>query len=40
MDAVAGAFVAGAAALVAKHVLERIWPAAWSWSAEPRGATA
>jgi len=40
MDAVAGAFVAGTAALVAKHVLERIWPAAWSWSAEPRGATA
>jgi len=40
MDAVAGAFVAAAAALVAKHVLERIWPAAWSWSAEPRGATA
>jgi hypothetical protein len=40
MDAVAGAFVAGTAALVAKHVLERIWPAAWSWSAAPRGATA
>ena len=40
MDAVAGAFVAGTSALVAKHVLERIWPAAWSWSAAPRGATA
>lgn len=40
MDAVAGAFVAGTAALVAKHVLERIWPAAWSWSPAPRGATA
>ena len=40
MDAVAGALVAGTAALVAKHVLERIWPAAWSWSAAPRQATA
>ena len=40
MDAVAGAFVAGTSALVAKHVLERIWPAAWSWSPAPRGATA
>jgi PAP2 superfamily len=40
MDAVAGAFVAGTSALVAKHVLERIWPAAWSWSAAPREATA
>jgi hypothetical protein len=40
MDAVAGAFVAGMSALVAKHVLSRIWPAAWSWSAGPREATA
>jgi hypothetical protein len=40
MDAVAGAVVAGTAALVAKHVLERIWPAAWAWSAGPREATA
>ena len=40
MDAVAGAFVAGTSALVAKHVLSRIWPAAWSWSAGPREATA
>ena len=39
MDAVAGAVVAGTAALVAKHVLERIWPAAWAWSAGPREAT-
>jgi hypothetical protein len=40
MDAVAGAFVAGASALVATHVLSRLWPAAWSWSAGPREATA
>jgi membrane-associated phospholipid phosphatase len=40
MDAVAGALVAGTSALVAKHVLSRIWPAAWSWSAQPREATA
>jgi hypothetical protein len=40
MDAVAGAFVAGMSALVAKHVLSRVWPAAWSWSAGPREATA
>lgn len=40
MDAVAGAFVAGTSALVAKHLLSRIWPAAWSWSARPHEATA
>jgi membrane-associated phospholipid phosphatase len=40
MDAVAGALVAGTSALVAKHVLSRVWPAAWSWSAGPREATA
>jgi hypothetical protein len=40
MDAVAGAFVAGTSALVATHVLSRLWPAAWSWSAGPREATA
>jgi len=40
MDAVAGAVVAGASALVARHVLSRIWPAAWSWSQMPREATA
>jgi hypothetical protein len=40
MDAVAGAFVAGLSALVAKHVLSRVWPAAWSWSAAPLEATA
>jgi hypothetical protein len=40
MDAVAGAFVAGTSALIAKHVLSRLWPAAWSWSAGPREATA
>ena len=39
MDAVAGAVVAGASALVAAHVLSRVWPAAWSWSAGPREAT-
>jgi len=36
MDVVAGALVAGTSALVAKHVLSRVWPAAWSWSAGPR----
>jgi hypothetical protein len=40
MDAVAGAFVAGTSALVAKHVLSRVWPAAWSWSPGAREATA
>ena len=40
MDAVAGAFVAGTSALVAKHLLSRIWPAAWSWSAGPHQAPA
>jgi hypothetical protein len=40
MDAVAGAFVAGTSALVATHVLSRLWPAAWSWSAGAREATA
>ena len=40
MDAVAGAFVAGSSALVARHVLSRLWPAAWSWSPAPRQATA
>jgi PAP2 superfamily protein len=40
MDAVAGAVVAGASALIATHVLSRVWPAAWSWSAAPREATA
>ena len=40
MDAVAGAFVAGTSALVAKHLLSRIWPAAWSWSPGPHQAPA
>jgi membrane-associated phospholipid phosphatase len=40
LDAVIGAVVAGTAALVARHVLSPLWPAAWSWSAAPRGATA
>lgn len=40
MDAVAGAFVAGTSALVARHVLSRMWPGAWSWSPAPRQATA
>jgi hypothetical protein len=35
-DAVAGAVVAGTAALVARHVLSPLWPAAWSWSGAPR----
>ena len=39
-DAIVGAAVAGTSALVAKHVLSRLWPAAWSWSGVPRGATA
>jgi membrane-associated phospholipid phosphatase len=40
MDAVAGAVVAATSALVATHVLSRLWPAAWSWSTGPREATA
>jgi hypothetical protein len=40
LDAVIGAFVAGAAAFVAGRVLSPLWPAAWSWSGEPRGAPA
>jgi hypothetical protein len=40
LDAVIGAMVAGAAALVAGRVLSPLWPAAWSWSGEPRGAPA
>ncbi|HZO60554.1 MAG TPA: phosphatase PAP2 family protein [Solirubrobacterales bacterium] len=39
-DAIVGAAVAGTSALVAQHVLSRLWPAAWSWSGVPRGATA
>ena len=39
-DAIVGAVVAGTSALVAKHVLSRLWPAAWSWSPGPREATA
>jgi hypothetical protein len=40
LDAVIGAAVAGTAALVAGRVLSPLWPAAWSWSGAPRGATA
>jgi PAP2 superfamily len=40
LDAVAGAVVAGTSALVARHVLSRLWPAAWSWSPAPREVTA
>ena len=40
IDAVIGAAVAGTAALVARHVLSPLWPTAWSWSGEPRGAPA
>jgi membrane-associated phospholipid phosphatase len=36
MDALAGAAVAASAALVAKHVLSRVWPANWAW--QPRTA--
>jgi len=39
-DAIAGAAVAGTSAIVARHVLSRLWPAAWSWSPAPREATA
>ena len=39
-DAIVGAAVAGTSALVARHVLSRLWPAAWSWSGVPREATA
>jgi hypothetical protein len=39
-DAIVGAAVAGTSALVASHVLSRLWPAAWSWSGLPRGAPA
>jgi membrane-associated phospholipid phosphatase len=38
MDAIAGAIVAGASALVAAHVLSRVWPAAWAWA--PRATEA
>ena len=40
LDAVIGAVVAGTAALVAGRVLSPLWPAAWSWSGEPRGVPA
>jgi membrane-associated phospholipid phosphatase len=40
MDAIAGAAVAGASALVSTYVLSRLWPAAWSWRPQPREATA
>jgi membrane-associated phospholipid phosphatase len=39
-DAIVGAAVAGTSALIAGHVLSRLWPAAWSWSGVPREATA
>ena len=35
LDIVAGAAVAGAAALIAAHVLARIRPAAWAWRVGP-----
>jgi membrane-associated phospholipid phosphatase len=35
MDAIAGATVAAASAIVATRVLSPLWPAAWSWT--PRG---
>ena len=39
-DAIVGVAVAGTSALIARHVLSRLWPAAWSWSGAPREATA
>jgi membrane-associated phospholipid phosphatase len=39
-DVVAGATVAATSALVARHVLSRLWPAAWAWEAGPAQATA
>jgi hypothetical protein len=38
MDAIAGAAVAGMSALVATHVLSRLWPAAWGWQAPDQPA--
>jgi membrane-associated phospholipid phosphatase len=40
MDAIAGAAVATMSALVAAHVLSRLWPAAWAWRPQAREATA
>jgi membrane-associated phospholipid phosphatase len=40
MDALAGAAVAGAAAIVSARVLSRVWPAAWSWAPRGQEATA
>jgi len=40
MDALAGAAVAGTAMLLSSRVLSRLWPAAWSWQAHGREATA
>jgi membrane-associated phospholipid phosphatase len=39
-DVFAGAVVAGASALVALHVLSRLWPAAWAWEPGAAQATA
>jgi membrane-associated phospholipid phosphatase len=39
MDAIAGAAVAAASALVSVRVLSRLRPAAWSWVPRPREAT-
>jgi membrane-associated phospholipid phosphatase len=30
-DVFIGACVAGTSALIARHVLSRLWPAAWAW---------
>jgi membrane-associated phospholipid phosphatase len=40
MDALAGAAVAGTAAIVSARVLSRVWPAAWSWVPRGQEATA
>jgi membrane-associated phospholipid phosphatase len=40
MDALAGAAVAGTAAIVSARVLSRVWPAAWSWAPAAREVTA
>jgi membrane-associated phospholipid phosphatase len=40
MDALAGAAVAGTAAIVSVRVLSPLWPKAWSWAPSGRAATA
>jgi len=40
MDALAGAAVAGASAIICVRVLSPLWPAAWAWRPHGREATA